>query len=325
MKKYSTILSLSLLSLFGSTAYAAHRHVVGLQGPWMTGPLLAPSGSAVPVNNFNVEFYTFYTPSFGSYSNSWQFARAPKTLSTNMTTLISYGLVKNIDIEAIVPYNFNSRSGQYASSYGDLSFDVGFQFMEGTVKDWKPSMRLMLAETIPSGRFNNLDPLLNGADSFGGGAYLTTMTLIIQKLRELSNGHFLSTRLALGYTLPSDVSVRNINAYGGAIGTNGVVSLGSRFTADLAFEYTLTQHWVPAVDIFYANGAASSFSGTAGLLPSGLAAPNSSPSSASISLAPALEYNFNSRVGIIAGTWFTVTGRNSGQFSAVVGALNVYY
>lgn len=38
-----------------------------------------------------------------------------------------------------------------------------------------------------------------------------------------------------------------------------------------------------------------------------------------------MEYNFNASVGIIAGVWFTVVGRNSPDFISAVMALNIYH
>ena len=41
------------------------------------------------------------------------------------------------------------------------------------------------------------------------------------------------------------------------------------------------------------------------------------------SLAPAIEYNFNSRVGIIAGAKLTVAGRNATAVVIPVAAMNI--
>jgi hypothetical protein len=41
------------------------------------------------------------------------------------------------------------------------------------------------------------------------------------------------------------------------------------------------------------------------------------------SLAPAIEYNFNSRVGIIAGAKLTVAGRNATALVIPVAAINI--
>lgn len=321
MKKYSAILSAALISLLSANSYAQTTIV----GPWMTGPLLAGGGSSVAPGDINVEFYTFVTDSFGVYSNTWKVLTTPVTVTTDTSLLLQTGIVKNLDIEAVVPYDFNSRTGQYDSDYGDLGLVLGYQFLQGEVHGWKPNMRFTVQETFPTAKYNNLNPNLNGTDSFGGGAYQTTLGLNIEKLCQFENGRFLDTRLTLGWTIPGDVNVRNINSYGGAFGTRGVVNLGSKLAADLAFQYTLTQHWVPAVDFYYSYTTSSSFRGTAGLLPSGLPAPNASSSAASFSIAPALEYNFNSHIGIIGGAWFTVTGENSVDFVSGVAAINIYY
>jgi hypothetical protein len=49
----------------------------------------------------------------------------------------------------------------------------------------------------------------------------------------------------------------------------------------------------------------------------------SSGASRTWSLAPAIEYNFNSRVGIIAGAKFTVAGRNATAVVIPVAAVNI--
>lgn len=42
-------------------------------------------------------------------------------------------------------------------------------------------------------------------------------------------------------------------------------------------------------------------------------------------LAPAVEYNFNSRVGLIVGTVFTAAGRNASATLVPVAALNMVF
>ena len=41
--------------------------------------------------------------------------------------------------------------------------------------------------------------------------------------------------------------------------------------------------------------------------------PNTAPPAAQFSLAPAIEYNWSSDIGIIFGPWFTIAGRNAVQ------------
>ncbi len=49
-----------------------------------------------------------------------------------------------------------------------------------------------------------------------------------------------------------------------------------------------------------------------------------SPTSAQFSIAPAIEYNWNANIGIIFGSWFTLAGKNSTQFTSGVFAFNYY-
>ena len=50
-----------------------------------------------------------------------------------------------------------------------------------------------------------------------------------------------------------------------------------------------------------------------------------SGSSTSIALAPAIEYNFTSRVGLIAGVEFSVAGRNTPSYIAPQVALTMAF
>ncbi|MCB1827280.1 MAG: hypothetical protein KDH94_02560 [Coxiellaceae bacterium] len=54
----------------------------------------------------------------------------------------------------------------------------------------------------------------------------------------------------------------------------------------------------------------------------GLPVPVSEVSTNSFSIAPAIEYNFNGNLGIIAGVWFGVDGRNTPEFASYVFSLD---
>ncbi len=49
------------------------------------------------------------------------------------------------------------------------------------------------------------------------------------------------------------------------------------------------------------------------------------PASTSVTLAPAIEYHFTSKIGLIAGVEFSVAGRNSGHFISPQVALGMYF
>jgi hypothetical protein len=39
--------------------------------PWLTGPLIAPKGTAVPYGDFVVKSYVYFTTNTGSYDKNW--------------------------------------------------------------------------------------------------------------------------------------------------------------------------------------------------------------------------------------------------------------
>ena len=97
---------------------------------------------------------------------------------------------------------------------------------------------------------------------------------------------------------------------------------------DAAWEYSATRNWVLAFDVAYEYDASTRVWGfePAAVAGSGLRSiPLELHSAAghSWSLAPALEYNFNSRVGIIAGAKFTIAGRNATALVIPVAAINI--
>lgn len=307
----------------GTSPSAIAAEDLGL--PWFTGPLLAGSGNTIPANHIDIEPYLFYTKAYGVYNSDRKATSfANNFYSLSPTMVMTLGATSFMDIQAVVPYNYNKTNGQTNSDIGDATATLGFQLLKGVTDTWRPSIRGTVSETFPTGNFDNLDPNLNGTDATGTGAYQTSFGLIFQHLWNVNSGRYFRDRLALGYTLPSTSHINGTSAFGGDTQTTGKEKLGSQFSADFAMEYTLTEHWVPALDILYTANGNSTFSGAAGTNAEGLPAIENGPSGDEISLAPAIEYNFNSHLGIIAGPWFSIAGRNATQFVSGVLAVNYY-
>src|SRR5262249_9767564 len=102
---------------------------------------------------------------------------------------------------------------------------------------------------------------------------------------------------------------------------------GNSAVIDAALEYSMTRNWVLALDVAYERDANTHVWGLdrpasgAVLLPA--AVELNSGTAHTWSLAPAIEYNFNSRVGIIAGAKLTVAGRNAAALLIPVAAVNI--
>lgn len=290
--------------------------------PWFTGPLFAAGGDTVPANQVNIESYFFYTKAYGAYDSNRKASGLDNFYTFSPTLVFTVGATDFMDITATIPYVYNRTDGQTNSDIGDATLTLGFQLLKNVADTWRPSIRATVGETFPTGNYQNLNPTQNGTDATGLGAYQTSFGLNFQHLWQLKSGKYFSDRLSLGYTLPATTDVQGVNTFGGIKQTTGKEKLGNQFSADLGLEYTLTNHWVPALDILYTVSGNSSFNGVTGTDVNGLPAIANGPSGDTLSLAPAIEYNFNSHLGIIAGPWFSIAGRNSTQFVSGVVAIN---
>ena len=94
-------------------------------------------------------------------------------------------------------------------------------------------------------------------------------------------------------------------------------------SVDYAAELSLTQNWVGVFELFASTSNHGKYS------PFTTAQTGQRPIRAGegntyhVSLSPAIEYNFNANVGIIAGPWFSVMGKNSARFRSAVVAINI--
>lgn len=288
--------------------------------PWFTGPLLAPSANTIPAKHVNVEPYIFFMASTASYDGHWNKISHPNVYSLISQTFIQVGLNSFMDFQLAPQLVYGFTQGVRSTQAGDFPIFVDFQLSHDLPGHLQPSAKLTLKASCPFGKYQNLNPQKLGVDGVGSGSWNPGVALDFSKLLSLPNDRFLSLRLALNYTIPGAVSVKGLNVYGGALDTKGTAYPGNTFSCDMAMEYTLTQNWTLATDILYIYSNKTKFSGNSGTLST-----VGGPSSEQISLAPAIEYNWNINVGIITGAWFTLTGRNSSCFRGSVTALNVYF
>ncbi|MFZ0871779.1 MAG: transporter, partial [Rhodanobacter sp.] len=120
-----------------------------------------------------------------------------------------------------------------------------------------------------------------------------------------------------------------VSVYGTDEGFHGNAKPGSAFSADASWEYSATRNWVLAFDLTYSHDRNTSVTGVDRLDSNGLPYPSSvrlnSGSSIAFGFAPAIEYNWNSNVGVLFGTRVIVGGRNTVTTVTPAVALNVVY
>ena len=163
----------------------------------------------------------------------------------------------------------------------------------------------MLQENLPIGRHDKLDDRPN--DGFGSGAYATTVGVNSQYIWWAPNGRIVRTRLNAQYTRSDNTRVRGSSVYGTPKGFAGKAQPGDSFLVDLAFEYSITRNWVAAMDLGWQRDASTKVTG----MLRGSHFERRYPVSKALILAPAVEYNFNSRVGLIVGARIIAAGRNT--------------
>jgi len=314
------VLKLSIIILFSLISFGLSA------GPWYTGPLLAPSGHTIPKGHTNLEVYGFLTDNTGFYDRHGRLSRnTPHSNSITGVPIFTHGMTDKLDIQFIAPYIYNNFVGTRYHRLTDTSVTLGYQVIEQGDSLWTPNLRFTVQEMIPTGKYELLSPLNNGTDVSGLGSYQTSANLNFQHLRQITEISYLRTRLCLAYFYASKVTLHGANAYGGSTNTIGNIKPGSLTSADLAAEYNITQNWVLVMEGFTIHRQASNFKGFPGTTSTGILAPIGYSQIDETSIAPALEYNFNESVGVIAGVWFSVKGREASRFNSTVIALNAYW
>ncbi len=285
--------------------------------PWLTGPLLTPSGHVVPVGHYNIEPYFYATNIVGSYDRHWQAHSLPSAWKNNLQIPVQIGITDTIDF-AFTPQGFyNYTRDAHTFNLGDLSLEIDYQLYKNETTTWTPALKLSLEETFPTGRYQRLNPAKRGTDAIGLGAYTTTVGLTFSALKHVIRKHYLSLRASASYSMAPPVHVTRLNSYGGDKTTKGKVRPGNSLATLVGLEFSLNHNWVLAFDAMNAYTNKTHFSGKT-------TAPVGSASSNQISFAPAIEYNFNQKAGLIAGVWFSAFGRNSSDFVSYVIAYNYY-
>ncbi len=287
---------------------------------WWTGPLLAASAGTLPQGHFLIEPYLFDVVPQGRFDQDGTRSPVPHSNTVGSQSYVLYGLTDYITV-GLIPRFFYSDGGPGPGSSGVRIGDLGLQgqyriatFEEG---GWLPTSSIVFGETVPTGKYDRLGQ--HAADGVGAGSYTTTLSSFNQYFFWLPTGRILRTRLDISYSVSSSAPVRDGSVYGTGSGFTGHARPGNSLLIDAAGEYSITRHWVLAFDVLYQHDSSTRVHGEVAGLPLQFA----SLPARSWAIAPALEYNFNARVGVIAGAKITVDGRNTTDVLIPVAALNI--
>lgn len=259
--------------------------------------------------------YLYFIDNYGAFDDNRDEVDTPNQFLINAQPVIfQIGVTPSVDTALIMGTVAGWQEGQFSGGFQDMTLQIGFMIQEETIH--VPKAKFSISQTLPTGKYQNLNPKNFGMDGTGAGAWQTKFSLAFGKLLFWNTQHPFNTRISLGYTFSTPIKVKNFNSYGGGYGTRGTVHPGNAFNVDLGFELSINQPWVLALDLVYNFSEMTTFTGHPGTTTqdgSTLASVGSAYSD-QLSLAPAIEYNFNANMGLLFGAWFTVYGKNDSNF-----------
>lgn len=281
---------------------------------WFTGSLEAPSPALPKAGMLAIEPYLVYQVDTGLYDDDGHrkpVARASRTFES--LVVIKYGITKRLTVEALPSVLRTWKDGQSSDGVGvgDLPIELEYRVRNGNYRNGAPSLTFDLGVTLPTGKYNRLSTSLNGV---GQGAYLLKEGLVLQSLFDTWGNHPVRVR-AYGaiYEPLSNASVADVSVYGTSQGFHGNVRPGVSGQIGLGAGWALNQRWVFAFDVVQDYANRYRLNGLDGL---GGTVAARGPFTASTAIAPAVEYNWSAKAGLIAGIEFTAAGRNTPSYFA---------
>jgi hypothetical protein len=313
-------LAVSTVAATDSATNEADRQ--SLDDAWWTGPIVAAGAATLPQGHTLIEPYVYEVVTRGRYDSEGNYRSTDTVHGFGSLAYMLYGVTDSFTAGVIPTFGFNEVSNGEDSSgigVGDVTLQAQWrlsQFREGR---HAPTSSLVLQQTLPTGKYDRLGTRPGGG--IGAGAYTTSLAVHFQYYFWMPNGRILRTRLNVAYAMSDSVDVTDTSVYGTSRGFRGHADPGDAFSIYSAWEYSVTRNWVLALDVFYQHDDSTRIRGEQDGSP--FAA--ESGSAWRLGLAPALEYNFTSRVGVIVGARWFAAGKNTGASVTPVAAINMVY
>ncbi len=314
-----TVLALYLFAATCANADSGHSRdrEVRFTGPLVTGAPPLPKGL------LNVEPYLINTRVVGVYDRDGRRHDVDGVPdSWTLAVPMAYGVADRLTLGATFSAGLASTlSGNRSWQMGDTGVSMSYLLAKRDAHN--ATLTVALKQNLPTGRHDRLDRD-NLAEATGSGAATTRVALLGQAY--FLPRRNLRARINVSWRLPgSHASLDGESAYGTSAGFDGRVELQGASQASLGVEYGLNPRWVLATDLVYERDHGAHLHGTIRSDAGPLAYDRALPSSWRASLAPAVEYHWNERIGLIAGAFVSFDGRNSAAVFSPQVALNMVF
>ncbi|MDF7674323.1 hypothetical protein PT277_02840 [Acetobacteraceae bacterium ESL0709] len=294
-----------------STAIMGVSSLKAQASQWYTGSLVAPSATT-DAGTWNIEpYYSYEQPMgyFNAHGGTGPIQR-PVQRSFSNSTLWKYGLTPDVTVQihTIVNYQWKHTEGHsHGPKMADLPFDAIYRFLDPDPKRYIPALSILAGIVFPVGDYNRLG---HRQDGVGNGSYVFRLAFIEQSTYTLPGDHELRLRVWNWFRRAlTSPKLKDTTSYGTFEGFRGRAQPGMSGQTGFAVEYGITQRWVLAMDLTHdwSNGAR-----VRGYDLHGRYARKIGNASTDWQIAPAIEYNWNARWGVIVGSQFYFAGHNTG-------------
>lgn len=274
---------------------------------WFVGPVIAFTPITVDVKHPAIEPSLAFNWNYGTYNDSGKLARHSPIFSIQPFVDFQFAANKFLAFEILASSSTSFCKGASSTYLNDTEFNVGFQVSTDAPGTWIPDFRILFEEVLPTGKYDKLKPSKHGTDLTGQGAFETGVNLVFQKFFPRKGGHNIRISGSVGCLIPSAVKVKGINYYGGNKSTNAKVYPGTILNSFFVLEYAFSRTWGMTIE----NNFIMQFPGKKPHNQPDLAL----PTTYQFSIAPEIQHTLSPNLGLVAGTWFSLLGRNSNAFA----------
>jgi len=294
MKRVTLALAAAFL---GSISYRAGAQSVeqwqaAMQSARWTGPLLASNAETLPQGHFYTEPYFFDVISGGDHN-------------PGSSGFYQYGLLYDVTVGVQPFFSIGTRKYNRGATIGDFKLLSQMRLSHFTPNHRVPSVALVMNLILPTGKDDHLGALKQG---HGNGSFAPEIGVNVQHYFLLGNGRLLRVRANVLKNFPLRHEVTGRSVFGTSSDFHGHARPGSKTSLIAGMEYSITKEWVLALDVERDQWGKTEVVGHDA---NGIPLKQISPKSWDVGFAPAVEYNWSDRAGIIAGVWIVPKGHNT--------------